>query len=404
MRLRLSGHRRWIAWGVGGAFVVALVALMLAPEAVPVDLSRVTRAALQVTLDHEGKTQVHDRFMISAPVDGRVLRIELRPGDPVEAGRTALAAFAPAAPVPLDARSRAEARARVAAARATYSRARAARDEAEAEARLARSELERRRRLAEQGIVARSDLDAAEADAGARDAALEAAEAAANAARHDLEAAQASLLEPRAGARAGGVVLTLRSPVSGVVLRRLRESEAVVPTGEPLIEVADTSYLEIVSDYLSTDAVKMRPGMRVLVVRWGGDAPLPGRVRRVEPSGFLKISALGVEEQRVNVVIDFDDREAASRLLGDGYRVETEVVTWEGESVLQVPTSALFRKGDDWAVFRFDGGRARLTTVRIGHRSDLAAEVEGGLREGQQVVEHPSEDVSDGARVTPRRS
>ncbi len=199
-------------------------------------------------------------------------------------------------------------------------------------------------------------------------------------------------------------MLSLRSPVGGVVLRRLHESEAVVPAGEPLIEVADSSDLEVVSDYLSTDAVKIRPGMRVDIDRWGGDAPLPGRVRRVEPSGFLKISALGVEEQRVNVVIDFDDRKGASALLGDGYRVETRVVTWEGEDVLQTPTSALFRSGDGWAVFVASGGRARLRAVRIGHQSDLGAEVLGGLQAGERVVAHPSDSVSAGVRIRDRSS
>ncbi len=199
-------------------------------------------------------------------------------------------------------------------------------------------------------------------------------------------------------------MLSLRSPVGGVVLRRLHESEAVVPAGEPLIEVADSSELEVVSDYLSTDAVKIRPGMRVDIDRWGGDAPLPGRVRRVEPSGFLKISALGVEEQRVNVVIDFDDRKGASALLGDGYRVETRVVAWEGRDVLQTPTSALFRNGEGWAVFAAVADRAHLRAVRIGHQSDLAAEVLSGLRAGERVVAHPSDSVSDGVRIRDRRS
>jgi HlyD family secretion protein len=398
-----TGRRRWLLWGAGAAVTTALIAVLLAPEPVAVDLAKVGRGSLRVTLDHEGKTRVHDRFLISAPVQGRVLRIELRAGDPVEAGRTVLATFAPAAPVPLDLRSRAEARARVAAAVAAFARARAERDQAEAEAHLARTELERRGRLARDGIVAPQDLDVAESTARSREAALAAAESAASAARHDLEAAQASLLEPQAP-RSGGVVLSLRSPVDGVVLRRLQESEAVVAAGEPLVEVADSSDLEVVSDYLSTDAVRIRPGMRVAIDRWGGDAPLPGHVRRVEPSGFLKVSALGVEEQRVNVVIDFDDRKAASSVLGDGYRVETEVVTWEGEAVLQVPTGALFRNGDDWAVFRFAGGRARLSPVRIGHRGALDVEVESGLREGEVVIEHPSESVSDAVRVRDRRS
>ena len=197
-------------------------------------------------------------------------------------------------------------------------------------------------------------------------------------------------------------VLELRSPVDGAVLRRLRESEAVVPAGEPLLQVGNPADLEIVADYLSRDAVKIRPGQAVIIDQWGGDAPLSGVVRRVEPAGFLKISALGVEEQRVNVIIDFVEAPVERGALGDGYRVETRVVIWEKEDVLKVPTSSLFRDGEGWAVFLAVDGAALLRQVEIGRRGELAAEVLRGLEEGDQVLVHPSDDVEDGSRIRPR--
>jgi HlyD family secretion protein len=196
--------------------------------------------------------------------------------------------------------------------------------------------------------------------------------------------------------------ITIHSPVDGVVLRRLRESESPVQAGEPLLEVADPSRLEIVADFLSKDAVRIEPGQRVLIEQWGGETPLRGRVRRVEPSGFTKISALGVEEQRVNVIIDFEDPRSAWDALGDGFRVEVQVITWQGDDVLQVPTSALFRHQDGWAVFAEENGQAHLMTVEVGHRNALAAEVLGGLEAGRRVIVHPADTITDGAAVAER--
>ncbi len=196
----------------------------------------------------------------------------------------------------------------------------------------------------------------------------------------------------------------LRSPVDGFVFKRLRESEAVVPAGEPLLVLGDPRQLEIVSDLLSSDAVKVKPGAPVLLEQWGGDHPIRARVRTVEPSGFMKVSALGVEEQRVNVVMDFDDQQHAWSSLGDGYRVEVRIVVWEAPSVLRLPTSSLFRSGEDWAVFAIESGRARLKTVTIGHRNGSNAELLTGLDEGAKVVLHPSDTLKPGLRVTPRPS
>jgi HlyD family secretion protein len=218
-----------------------------------------------------------------------------------------------------------------------------------------------------------------------------------------VELAAASLLEPGDGTTGGPLTtLAIRSPVDGVVLRRLRQSEAIVRAGEPLIEVADLDDLEIVADFLSTDAVKMRPGMPALIERWGGDRPLAARVRRIEPAGFMKISALGVEEQRVWVVVDFDDDREERRALGDGYRVEVRVVIYERDDAIKVPVSTLFRHGDGWAVFAVDRGRARLTEIEIGQRNGLEAEVVSGIDEGTRVVVHPPDAVNDGVQVKER--
>jgi HlyD family secretion protein len=404
--MKSVGRRRMLIWGGIGVVVVVLLVVAFLPKPVPVDLEPVIRGPMQVTLDHEGKTRVRDRFVISAPVPGRVTRIELEPGDAVKANETVLATFEPTDPSLLDARTRAEARASVNAAEAKLERSRAERERARAESDYATTELDRIRRLAGQGIVSEDALDAADVEARARARALEAAESAVRAAKHELAAARARTLEPgdtRVGnpGRADRSV-RLRSPVDGVVLRRLRESEAVVPAGEPLMEVADPADLEVVADFLSTDAVKMKDGMAARIEQWGGEGALRGRVRRVEPSGFMKISALGVEEQRVNVIVDFDDPREAWRRLGDEYRVEVRVVIWEEDDVVQVPTSSLFRHGESWAVFVVNGGKARATEVTAGRRTGLRAEILEGVEEGDRVVVHPSEQVRDGVRVEER--
>lgn len=402
--------RRKLTWVTGGALLVLLLTAAFWPRPQPADVGVVERAPLIVTLDEEGETRVRDRFVISAPLAGKLLRIELEPGDPVEADETVLAIFQPQMPTPLDARSRAEAEAGARAARASLERARADRDRARAEYEFARSEAERFRRLAGDRIVSDNDLEAAQLAARSRAEALEAAEFAAETARHQLEVARARLLEGSdAGGNPGedvaaGTPIALRSPIDGVVLRRMWESEAVVPAGEPLLEVGKPDDLEIVADYLSADAVKIRPGDRVLIEEWGGDRPLEGRVRRVEPSGFLKISALGVEEQRVNVIVDFVDPPGARPGLADGFRVELRVVLWEGEAVLQIPTGSLIRDGDDWAVFAVEGGRARLRKVEIGRQGGLVAEVVSGLEENERIILHPGDSIVEGLRVEPGAS
>jgi HlyD family secretion protein len=395
--------RRWALWG--GIAAVGLITLLLAlrPAPVEVDVASVSRGRLTVTLDEEGETRVRERYVVSAPVAGRLRRIELEPGDPVQARTTVLATFVPGDPALLDRRARGEVEARVGAARAAEQRARAESDRARAQLELARSEHTRIRRLAEGGVASQEDLDRAKQNLQSSQSTLVAAERAAAGALQELRAAQARALEVQsAQSRAPSENLTLRSPIDGVVLRRLRESEAVVPAGEPLLEVGDPANLEIVADYLSADAVQMKPGMPVEIERWGGQRPLSGRVRRVEPGGFLKISALGVEEQRVNVIIDFEDPRAAWAALGDGYRVEVRVVTWQGNGVVKVPGSALFRQGNGWAVFRVADRRAELKPVEVGHRGELEAEIRSGVSPGETVIVHPPEDLKPGAKVKAR--
>jgi len=395
-------RKRIVAWVVGLA-VVGLIAWALRPRPVAADFAAVERGPLRVTVDEEGETRVRHRYMVSAPVAGRVLRIELEPGDDVRANDTVVAILEPAPPTPLDARSRAEAEARVLAAEAAVQRSRAERDQAAAELRFARTDLERYRKLADDEVVSRERLDVARLDVERREEALKAADSSIAGAEQDLAAARARLLEIDAPASSDGAApRAVLSPVDGVVLRRLRESEAVVPVGEPLVEIGNPDQLEIVSDLLSTDAVKARAGNPVVIEQWGGGEPLNGTVRRVEPYGFTKFSALGVEEQRVNVIVDFDDPREAWRALGDGYRVEVRIVVWEDDDVLKVPTSSLFRHGEDWAAYAVEGGRAVLRVVRIGRRDGLAAQVLDGLAAGESVIVHPSDAIEDGVAVVER--
>lgn len=398
--------KRKLTWVVGGALLLLVLGWAFWPRPESADFAVVARGPLQVTLDEEGETRVRDRYLVSAPLAGRVLRIELEPGDPVAADETVLATFQPQSPSLLDARTRAEAEASLRASGASLKRARAEQERVQAELEFAEAERERFRRLAAEKVVSAEQLEAAEFDARSLGEALQAAKFSVQAAHHQLEVARARLLQGAADANPGDTShpISLYSPVDGVVLRRLRESEAVVPAGEALLEVGNPSQLEIVADYLSADAVKIRPGARVLIEQWGGERPLGGRVRRVEPSGFMKISALGVEEQRVNVVVDFVDPPEARAGLADGYRVELRVVLWEGEDVLQVPTGSLFREGEDWAVFAVVDGRARLRRVEIGRQGGLLAEVVSGLEEGNRVLLHPGDSIRDGIAVKERPS
>lgn len=394
-RSRASTRRRLIVAAVGAVLLV-LVVLALRPAPVPVDVAVVSRGPLEVTLEEDGETRVRNRYVISAPLSGRVLRIRLEPGDRVSAGETVLATFLPNPPGLLDARTRAELQARVSAAEAALNRARAEEQRIDAELAQARRTLTRTERLVEGGALPPEQLEADQLAVSTLEKTLEAARAGVRAAQAELQMARASLMQPQ---RDAATPIDIRSPIDGVVLRRLRESEAVVPQGEPLLEVGDVTDLEIVADFLSTDAVRIRPGQRVYIVRWGGGEELRGRVRLVEPAGFTKVSALGVEEQRVNVIIDFDDPAAAFAQLGDRYRVEVRVVVWSTDDAVTVPVSSLVREGDGWSVFVVDGDRAVRRTVEIGQRSDTSAQVLSGVEPGERVVVFPSDQLEDGSPI-----
>lgn len=375
--------------------IVALLFVALQPRPVGVDVEAVTRGPLRVTIDEEGETRIRRRYVVSAPVTGRVLRIDLEPGDPVVGGETVVARVRAEAPPLLDARSRAEAEAALVAARAALGKAEADERRADAALALAAKELARQHDLDEAGLATRQQVDAADADARAAEEAVRAARFAVATMAAEIQRAQARLRPDTV--RAAGGILTVTAPIDGVVLRRLRESESAVPAGEPLLEIGAPEDLEVVADLLSTDAVQVEPGARALLEQWGGQAPIEARVRRIEPSGFTKVSALGVEEQRVNVLLDFVDPVGTWTVLGDGYRVEVRIVTWESENVLRVPTSALFRRGQAWAVYVLQDGRARLSPVEIGHRTGQEAEVTRGLEAGTIVIVHPPDTLTDGA-------
>jgi HlyD family secretion protein len=381
------------------AVVAGGLALGFMPRAVPVDVAEVTRGPLAVTVEEEGKTRVTERYAVSAPVAGYVRRIDLKAGDAV-AARQVIAVIEPARSVALDPRTRAQAQGQASAAQAAVAAAQANARAASAAAQLAQQERARAESLRQSNFVSAQALDTArtaETRARAVDAA---AQHAVRVARFDLETARAALAST-ARLQAGGAaeVVQVYAPVAAHVLKLLHESEGAVAAGQPLLEIGDPASLEVEVEVLSTHAVKIAPGSKVILDRWGGEQPVEGTVRVVEPSGFTKISALGVEEQRVRVIVDFSSPREAWARLGDGYRVEARFVLWEGKDVLQLPTSALFRQGEGWAAFVIDGRRARRVPVEIGQRAGLATQVLSGLKAGDAVVAHPDETIKDGVRI-----
>lgn len=369
--------------------VIALLVIAMMPDPVPVDTVEVTSGELVVTVDEKGQTRVRERYVVAAPVAGDLGRIELREGDAVAEGQI----VATLVPPPLDARQQEEVKSAVDAARAALSEAEAQAERASANAELKARDVERIRSLSSSGIASAEMLDqAVTADrAAARE--LEAAQFRIRAARSELEAARAGLLAIDAGP---GRRVELRSPVSGQVLGIPERSSRVVRAGEEIMTVGDPSKIELMIEVLSSDAVKIEAGDRIMVEDWGGEETLEGVVRLVEPSGFTKISALGIEEQRVRVIGDFVEPPPS---LGNAFRIEARIVIWTGDDVLRVPVSALFRNDGGWAVFAVESGRAAKRIVTIGHRSPLEAEVLSGLAEGARVILHPSNRIEDGVKV-----
>jgi HlyD family secretion protein len=381
-------------------FTVVVVALLILfvvwafmPKPIKIERGRAQRETLRVTVDEEAETRVHDRFEIATPVTGRLRRIDLHAADPVEIGQP----LAQIEPLPLDPRERGELLARFESAVAIEREAAAMVERTRVEHEQARRNLERASRLEASGVVSREELELAETAEANSEKALEAAKFKGRAANYEVQVVKAGLVALAAERGDRPRLVNLRSPVRGHVLRLLQQSERVVTAGTPILQVGHPSQLEIVSDVLSTEAVKVKPGDSVLIENWGGNGSLRARVRTIESSGFTKVSALGVEEQRVNVVMDFVDPPGR---LGDGYRVDVRIVVWEGKDVLTVPASALFRRGEGWSAFVIENGRARRREVEIGHRNALQAEVLKGLVEGTAVILHPGNQVAEGSRVS----
>ena len=393
-------RRSWLPV-VGVVVLVALIVAGLWPRALPVEVATATRGSLQVTVDEEGQTRVRNRYVVASPAGGHLRRVELKAGAVVEAGVTVLAVLETGGADLLDARSLAQARARVRGAESAREQAGARHALASAALEQRRLELKRAQALSGQSIISAQELELA---VTAERVAMQDERAATfgrQVADYELEQARAVLTrgQPGDGGEADAAMLKVVSPVSGRVLRVFQESARTVIAGTPLLEVGDPADLEVRIDVLSRDGVAIAPGARVLLEQWGGEKPLEARVRWVEPSAFTKISALGVEEQRVYVIADFVDSPAVRPTLGDGYRVEARIVRWSADNVLRVPAGALFQREGAWQAFVIEGSRARLRTVQVGQSNGVETQITGGLDEGEQVVVYPGDRVKDGSRV-----
>jgi HlyD family secretion protein len=371
-----------IFWIVGAAAVILAISASLLPESADVDIVRVDRGDVRVEAVDEGRTRMHDVYVVSAPITGRVLRVHVEPGDEVAADAV-VARMSRAAAGFLDTRSAAQARATVAAAEAQQR-------SAAAELALAEREHRRNTELAEANLVSKAARDQSEAR-------LDAARAANDAAKAEVARARSALLD--AGRTEGGVV-DVKSPTAGRVLRVPQESEAVIAAGTPIVEIGDPRHVEIVAEFLSQDAVRMKPGAAAQIENWGGP-PLPAVVERVEPVARTKISALGVEEQRTNVILQFA-QSAKDPPQAHDFRVDARVVVSESRNVLRAPLGALFRRGEAWAVYKVVDGRAVATDVGVGEADGRYRVITSGVAEGDQLILFPSSTIADGVRVRPR--
>lgn len=386
--------------------IAVLIILLLIwgfwPQPVFVDAIAAKRAPLTISIEEEGRTRVVDRYIISAPVDGVACRQHLDVGDQVTQGQVLLG-ITPLESQVLDPRTRAQTEAQVAAAESALHAAEQQAEAAEAAAKLAVIEHERLKPLVEKGVISTDAYDKAATQVETTAAAQRSADFQVEVARYELQAAKTVLeytAEDRLAAKGQPAVrIPVVAPVDGRVLKVTRECEGPVRTGDILIEVGDPQVLEIEVDVLSADAVKIKPGMKVLFERWGGEQPLEGVVRLIEPVGFMKISALGVEEQRVLIISDFTSPAEQWQRVGDGYRVEAKFILWHEDDVLQVPASSLFRYKGGWAVFVVENNHAKRRIVKVGQRNGLVAQILQGVKEGELVVNHPSDEVDDGRRV-----
>lgn len=383
---------------VGAVFILIVYGFL--PRATAVDVAKVTRGPLTIMVEEEGKTRVKDRFVISAPVSGYMRRITLEAGDFVKRGQT-VAELEPLRSAVLDPRSRAAAEAEVSSAEAALKASEENAHARAADSEYAKENRKRMKNLYAMGYVSKDTMEQAESEARRAEANLLSAEASVKAARSSVEKARSALLYAAEGPSSGKTVHVC-SPVEGRVLRLQRESEGVVSSGDPLIDVGDPKNLEVKVEVLSSDAVKLKPGTPVFFERWGGDSALRGEVTVIEPGGFTKVSSLGVEEQRTLVIADITSLPEEWQRLGDNYRVDANFIIWQGKDVLQIPAGALFRKDGDWAVFVYKNKKAELRRIQIGHRNGFTAEVVSGLLQGEMVITHPDESIKDGSRVRPR--
>ena len=392
--------KRWLGIAVVAALVAAALVYGFRPQPVTVEAAEVKHGPMRVTVEEEGKTRLADRYVVSAPVAGIVQRVTWKVGDLVRAGDV-LFRLNPLRAVVLDPRTRAEAEARIAVAEAALRAAEQRVEAANVDTVYWQRELARMRQLLTTGDIAKERYDRTATEVERAEAALRTARQNIEVARSELAAARATLTlsAPSGKNGAPAETVTVQAPVGGRVMKLVQESEGVVQPGTPIVEIGNTRSLEVEVEVLSADAVKIAAGMRVIFERWGGDQPLEGRVRRVEPVAFTKVSALGVEEQRVLVIVDIASPAEVWQRLGTGYRVEAHFVLWESEKVLQAPASALFRQGEGWAVFAVENGFARRRAVEIGRRNGVTAEVVSGLTEGQRVITHPDDTVEDGKAV-----
>ena len=375
--------------------VVAVLTMWLRPAPTRVDVVRASRGPMRVTVDGEGKTRVRDRYVIATPVGGKLRRVTLKRGDVVERGQL-VAQIDPLPLTPLDARQRAEALGRLNAAQDAKREVDRMIERSKAIYDQARRDCERCETLARSGDISRQELERAETAVTTSFREYEAAQARAASAAHEVEVASAALLAAGQSESPARASVKVQAPTGGRVLRVIEESERVVAAGAPLVELSNPSKLELVIELLSTDAVKVSPGAVVWIEGWGGPETLEGRVRLIEPSAFTKISALGIEEQRVNVVADLL---TPSTVLGDGYRIEARILVWQADNVLQVPVSALFRRGKSWNLFVVENGQAHSRDVEVGQRTAFVAEIKSGLKEEAEVIVHPSNQISEGTQV-----
>ena len=398
----------WAFGAAGGVAAVALLVWAFAPRPVEVEVANVTQGHFESTVDEDGKTRLRERYVVSAPLAGQLSRIALREGDVVSAG-TVVATISPVLAPMLDERTVRDLQLRVEIAQAQEQRVLARIEQAKVGAIQANNEVQRSEQLARQGFVSTTKLENDRLAALAAQKELDAATQERHIARHEAEQARSALVTVRGSGRDSARAFTIRAPVNGRVLRVAQGSETAVALGTPLLELGDTQRLEVVAELLTTDALQARPGSRVIVERWGGTGTLQGRVRQVEPAAFTKVSALGVEEQRVKVLVDITSPQQQWAMLGDGFRVGVRIVTLEVGGAVQVPVSAVFPlpggEGDartDMGVFLLDGDHVRLTPVDVGARNGQAAWVRKGLRAGASVVVYPPATVKDGTKVSVR--